>query len=92
MTTSAEYIEGNMSDPRLVFLNDNRGDTLEAEAVCDPVKLDKALAAWARWYSRKLDRIANRGCGADSVDYSGYEQDLFEALGCYVPDEPKSPV
>ena len=42
----------------------------------DP-RLRKALDAWAQWYSRKLDAAGS---------YSGSEQDLFEALGCEVPD------
>ena len=49
----------------------------------DP-RLRKALDAWAQWYSRKLDAIAREGISAGS--YSGSEQDLFEALGCEVPD------
>ena len=50
----------------------------------DP-RLRKALDAWAQWYSRKLDAIAREGISAGS--YSGSEQDLFEALGCEVPEE-----
>lgn len=49
-------------------------------------KLRLALRCWAKWYSEKLDRIAevqDRG-GERKEDYSGYEQDLFEALGCKV--------
>jgi hypothetical protein len=41
-------------------------------------ELKKALSAWAKWYSARLDRI-NEG---SKEDLSGYEQDLFEALGC----------
>lgn len=49
----------------------------------DVVKLDhpqlpKALAAWGRWYSARLDRIR----AGSSEGYTGYEQDLFEAIGC----------
>lgn len=52
--------------------------------------LKRALNAWARWYSEKLTRI-QRGVGlrlqsrkpaSREEDYSGSEQDLFEALGC----------
>jgi hypothetical protein len=55
----------------------------------------KALAAWQRWYSAKLDRINEQvrrrhdgvaDCG-DHEDYSPAEQDLFEAFGCERPDE-----
>lgn len=43
-------------------------------------KLDKALKAWAIWYSKRLERISK----GSKEDYTGYEQDLFEALGCTV--------
>jgi hypothetical protein len=41
-------------------------------------KRDKAIAAWCRWYSKRL---------SDGFDYTGYEQDLFEAFYCRVPDD-----
>lgn len=34
---------------------------------------EKAIEAWCRWYSKRLD---------NGSDYTGYEQDLFEAFGC----------
>ncbi len=42
----------------------------------------KSFKAWANWYSARLERINN----GSKEDYSGYEQDLFEALGCQVFD------
>jgi hypothetical protein len=33
----------------------------------------KAIRAWCKWYSQRLEH---------SSDYTGYEQDLFEAFGC----------
>jgi hypothetical protein len=57
----------------------------------DLVKLEKALKAWAKWYSAKLDRIgAQIERGKRVEDYSGAEQDLFEALGCQSHDEKDS--
>lgn len=44
----------------------------------DLIELERALAAWARWYSARLSRI-NSG---SNEDYTGHEQDLFEAIGC----------
>jgi hypothetical protein len=45
--------------------------------------LERALKAWASWYSARLDRIAKQlERGEPHEDYTGYEQDLFEALGC----------
>ena len=45
--------------------------------------LRKALTAWAKWYSARLVRIDGQlAKGGAHEDYSGYEQDLFEALGC----------
>jgi hypothetical protein len=35
------------------------------------------LDAWCKWYSARLDRI---NAGAEE-DYTGHEQDLFEAFG-----------
>ena len=46
-------------------------------------KLLKALNAWSIWYSERLDRISTEG---SKEDYSGYEQDLFEALHCQAGD------
>ena len=43
-------------------------------------KLQKALEAWGRWYSQRLDAIVNK-TAPKSADYSGYEQDLYDADG-----------
>lgn len=40
----------------------------------------KALQAWCKWYSSKLDLI--NGGQHPGLDYTGYEQDLFEAFHC----------
>lgn len=47
----------------------------------DRKKLEKALTAWAEWYVLKQEERAMTG---DSSVYDGYgfEQELFEALGC----------
>ena len=47
-------------------------------------KQAKALKAWLKWYSAKLDRINAdlSGRKKPQEDYSGYEQDLFEAFYC----------
>lgn len=37
------------------------------------------LQIWAQWFSGRLDRINE---GSPYEDYTGYEQDLFESLGC----------
>jgi hypothetical protein len=44
----------------------------------------KAVTAWLGWYSARLDRISDQlEKGAkDHEDYTGYEQDLFEAFHC----------
>lgn len=56
-----------------------------ARAIRMTKQLRRALEAWGRWYSARLDRIA---AGA-AEDYAGYEQDLFEAIGCRgVPAPP----
>jgi hypothetical protein len=73
-------------------MNSAYGDEFDVfPYVEDPVKLKKALKAWVKWYSAKLDRIdAQVTSGNRMEDYSGSEQDLFEALGCQVPDETGS--
>jgi hypothetical protein len=66
----------------------NGDEPARFQDAADPAKLDLALRAWAKWYSERLNRIVDQmGKGARTEDYSGYEQDLFEALGCRVPDE-----
>lgn len=40
----------------------------------------KALSAWLKSYSARLDRIADGN--KHNEDYGGSEQDLFEAFGC----------
>ena len=45
------------------------------------IKLAKALAAWSVFYSDKLSAII---AGDLSVSSSGYEQDVYEAIGCKV--------
>jgi hypothetical protein len=52
-----------------------------------PEKAAKAIRAWCNSYSAKLDRINN----GSNEDYTGYEQDLFEAFGCQTFD-PTDPV
>jgi hypothetical protein len=52
------------------------------ETTPSQAKLDVALQAWAKRYSERLDRINTQmDTGNRTEDYSGYEQDLFEALG-----------
>lgn len=46
--------------------------------------LTEALKSWAEWYSQKLD--------SQEPAYSGFEQDLFEALGCSSDPEIGLPV
>ena len=59
---------------------------LEQQVVASE-KLKTAMTAWAKWYSARLDRINKAKTPIE--DYSGYEQDLFEALGCSTePFEP----
>lgn len=48
----------------------------------------KAIKAWCNWYSAKLARIgAQMDAGQRHEDYSGAEQDLFEAFGCRIFEE-----
>ncbi len=51
-----------------------------------PEKAAKAIRAWCNQYSARLDRINN----GSNEDYTGYEQDLFEAFGCqtFKPTDP----
>ena len=49
-------------------------------------QLEKALLAWGRWYSMRLDRIDN----GSEEDYYNVEQDIFEAIGCVGVPLPKT--
>lgn len=51
---------------------------LEQQVAQQSGKLRTASAAWAKWYAARLDRIKNEPDNEE--DYTGYEQDLFEAL------------
>lgn len=49
----------------------------------------KAIKVWCNWYSAKLDRIeavAQEHPMSLHEDYSGAEQDLYEAFGCQTFD------
>ena len=70
---------------QLVFEGPRALEAMEAALVAlsgEDAELKKALTAWAKWYSARLD---------SGSDYTGYEQDLFEALGCEGVPAPDMP-
>lgn len=61
----AEGMEGVSHADRLVF-----GQAFDVY---------KALTAWRKWFSARLDRLNNH-TAEPGEDYTGYEMDLLEAL------------
>jgi hypothetical protein len=77
-----DYAQDSVNQGKKEHLMRNRASEIQQR------KLRAALAAWRRWYGARLGRIAVRMDRGEppQEDYSGYEQDLFEALGCRYGD------